>query len=296
MPVFVEANPPQILRAAEKDDSFIDYIRNEVAEIIQRVFGNQTWLQIQVLSDIGCIFLYYSLTTLVDSQTLGEEYVGLLQVDSTLRSLPNKLVRLLAISLQVLGPRIFSKFLARLEIWFRNPEHVPDLQPKARESILELIDVVKTGSFWFGRLNLIFFYMFGKYYRLSQRMTKINYVFTLDNADSGNYNSTFQLIGKIGLVHSTLLLISNLVSRWKNSEAKHDVANPGQVSDRGIAQTVSTAKCSLCWDQRKNTACTPCGHLFCWLCILQWLQTKEECPLCRENVQPSRIVPLFNYK
>jgi len=92
MPVFVEANPPQILRAAEKDDSFIDYIRNEVAEIIQRVFGNQTWLQIQVLSDIGCIFLYYSLTTLVDSQTLGEEYVGLLQVDSTLRSLPNKLV------------------------------------------------------------------------------------------------------------------------------------------------------------------------------------------------------------
>jgi len=92
MPVFVEANPPQILRAAEKDDSFIDYIRNEVAEIIQRVFGNQTWLQIQVLSDIGCILLYYSLTTLVDSQTLGEEYVGLLQVDSTLRSLPNKLV------------------------------------------------------------------------------------------------------------------------------------------------------------------------------------------------------------
>ena len=113
MPIFVKANPPQILRATEKDDSFIDYIRNEVAEIIQRVFGNfpfgqwnwmlvvvslgwmtgnQTWLQIQMLSDIGCIFLYYSLTTLVDSQMLGEEYVGLLQVDSTLRFLPNKLV------------------------------------------------------------------------------------------------------------------------------------------------------------------------------------------------------------
>ena len=54
--------------------------------------GNQTWLKIQVLSDISCIFLYYSLTTLGDSQTLGEEYIGLLQVDSTLRSLPTKFV------------------------------------------------------------------------------------------------------------------------------------------------------------------------------------------------------------
>lgn len=296
MPVFVEANPPEILRAAQKDDSFIDSIRSEVAEIIQRVFGNQTWMKIQALSDIGCIFLYYSLTTLADSQTLGEEYVGLLQVDSTLRSLPTRPVRLLAISLQVLGPRIFTKLLTKLEIWFRDPEHFPDLQPKAREYIVALIDVAKSGSFWFGRLNLILFYIFGKYYRLSQRMTKIHYVFTLDYADSGNYNSTFRLIGKVGLVHLTLLVISNLVSKWKDSKAIQGPTNSSQVSDGRNAQTESTAKCSLCWDQRKNTACTPCGHLFCWLCILQWLQTKEECPLCRENVQPSRIVPLFNYK
>jgi len=85
-------------------------------------------------------------------------------------------VRLLAISLQVLGPRIFTKLLTKLEIWFRDPEHFPDLQPKAREYIVALIDVAKSGSFWFGRLNLILFYIFGKYYRLSQRMTKIHYV------------------------------------------------------------------------------------------------------------------------
>jgi len=126
-------------------------------------------------------------------------------------------------------------------------------------------------------------------------MTKIHYVFTLNYADSGNYNSTFRLIGITGLAHLTLLLISNLVSKWKGSEAKNGFTNTSQVS-AGSAQTESKAKCSLCWDQRKNTACTPCGHLFCWLCILQWLQTKEECPLCRENVQPSRIVPLFNFE
>ena len=39
------------------------------------------------------MLLYYSLTTLLDSQTLGEEYIGLLQVDPSLRRLPSKLVR-----------------------------------------------------------------------------------------------------------------------------------------------------------------------------------------------------------
>ena len=54
--------------------------------------GNQTWLKVQLMSDVACIFVYYGLTTLLDNQTLGEEYVGLLQVDSSLRSLPTKFV------------------------------------------------------------------------------------------------------------------------------------------------------------------------------------------------------------
>jgi hypothetical protein len=54
--------------------------------------GNQTWLKVQWLSDLTCVFLYYTLTTLLDNQTLGEEYVGLIQVNPTLRALPSKLV------------------------------------------------------------------------------------------------------------------------------------------------------------------------------------------------------------
>lgn len=50
------------------------------------------WLKVQWLSDLSCVFLYYTLTTLLDNQTLGEEYVGLIQVDPTLRALPSKLV------------------------------------------------------------------------------------------------------------------------------------------------------------------------------------------------------------
>ena len=56
--------------------------------------GNQSPVRAQTVSDLSSILLYYSLTSLLDYQTLGEEYIGLVQVDNTLQALPSKLVML----------------------------------------------------------------------------------------------------------------------------------------------------------------------------------------------------------
>ena len=41
MPVFVEANRAEILRAAQKDESFVNQIRGDLADIVQRLFGKK---------------------------------------------------------------------------------------------------------------------------------------------------------------------------------------------------------------------------------------------------------------
>lgn len=60
--------------------------------------------------------------------------------------------------------------------------------------------------------------------------------------------------------------------------------------------TSNGRNCSLCGEDRKNTAATPCGHLYCWECIYKCIKFSPYCPTCRESLISSRIVYLQNYK
>jgi len=39
-----------------------------------------------------------------------------------------------------------------------------------------------------------------------------------------------------------------------------------------------------------------CGHLFCWPCLHQWLETRpsrQSCPVCKAAISRDKVIPLY---
>ncbi len=53
-------------------------------------------------------------------------------------------------------------------------------------------------------------------------------------------------------------------------------------------------ECNICFESAKDPVVTPCGHLFCWPCIYQWLHGHSEhsdCPVCKGEVLEVNVTP-----
>ena len=58
---------------------------------------------------------------------------------------------------------------------------------------------------------------------------------------------------------------------------------------KGISRGGRPLRCLLCTDVLDCPTLTPCGHLFCWDCVVPWCSKRFTCPLCRQPSPPQQL-------
>jgi E3 ubiquitin-protein ligase RNF5 len=55
-------------------------------------------------------------------------------------------------------------------------------------------------------------------------------------------------------------------------------------------------ECVICLGVPNDPVATTCGHVYCWLCLKNWLSNKTvlQCPVCKNGIDPNKIISLFS--
>ena len=110
-------------------------------------------------------------------------------------------------------------------------------------------------------------------------------------------NFDYLRFSKYLLLIKFFLKLIKLFSYEKNKINRKEIFTNNNLSlkiDKNRNQNYSKI-CTICLNNFTNISSTICGHLFCWKCIIQYLQKNNYCPKCRKLCLPREVILLKNF-
>lgn len=294
---YANARQPEIIRSVQKDATFTNQLGHSLSDVLR--FSNKNlWIKYNNLCTLLMELAYHGFASYNNLQTLGEEYTGIIQIDSKYIGLPNKLLQMISIIMEYAGEHILIKLIKNVE---NEIEQNPHIRPEAKIQLRRCCSLMQNAIPYIQASHRTWFFLFGGKYQISRRITGINYVLIRHWLNIKHSVYGYKVLGFITSMQLMIVFLAFLketirckqltettmdkIDRWRER------LNPSTPSD--IIE--SHPKCVLCLEQRQNTTATICGHLFCWQCLMEWLDQKEECPVCRDPMKKSSVVFLMNF-
>lgn len=113
--------------------------------------------------------------------------------------------------------------------------------------------------------------------------------------DHNTYTSNNELLFESAAPHTSLSQMHvNIVKNTHTPVYPADKYRYHLVDDKTMKwiKGGQQRKCTLCLEELKDPSATQCGHVFCWVCIGDWVREKPECPLCRRTCLAQHVLPL----
>ncbi|XP_017493434.1 PREDICTED: E3 ubiquitin-protein ligase RNF185 isoform X1 [Rhagoletis zephyria] len=112
---------------------------------------------------------------------------------------------------------------------------------------------------------------------------------TIANETKGSSSTAYSFPGS-ALGSESTANISGIKSETNTSgDSKANSNEEEKVDD-------SMYECNICLDTAKDAVVSLCGHLFCWPCLHQWLETRPNCklcPVCKAAIGKDKVIPLY---
>lgn len=289
-----KARQPETIRTVQKDLTYTNELSEDLSDLL-RISGPRNWIKYNSSCKLIAEIVYHGFASLNNLQTLGEEYTGIIQINCNYAQAPSKILQLSAIILEFGGEALYTKVLNKLE---RNIDSNEDIVPEAKEKLKIILQTLRQSVSYIKALHKTLFYLNSNKYQISKRLTGINYILIRHWMQPDHSLYGYRILGWITLLQLVITFAINTFEALKEAQRKSASSSRNikkLASFSNTQQPRDAPQCILCLEPRINTSLTPCGHLFCWHCILDWLDERDECPLCRENVKKSNVIQLRNF-
>lgn len=292
---YASARQPEILRTVQKDATFSNQLGHDLSDIL-RFTNKNVWIKYNGLCTLMMELAYHGFASYNNLQTLGEEYTGIIQIDSKYIALPSKLLQIVSIVMEYAGESLLVKLIKNVENEIeRSTEILPEAKLQLRRCCTFLFQAIP----YIQAMHRTWFYLYGGKYQISRRLTRINYVLIRHWLNIKHSVYGYKVLGVISAMQLMLVFAALIKEMIRTNQlTKSTIQQVERIKKKVHAvdhvQPKISSKCVLCIDDRTNSSALCCGHLFCWDCIMDWLDKKEECPICRNPATKSAVIPIAN--